>query len=270
MNRRNGMGMLNEATIREAVGQTNAGPFGADIHYYPQVGSTNDILRDLADQGGLEGTLVITDEQVQGRGRMGRTWSAPAGTSLLMSLLFRPQLKPMDAHRLVMVAGLAAAQACESITGLQVDVKWPNDLQIKGKKLAGILPESAIEGSALKWVIIGMGINVNQRFPAQDPLAERATSLAAAGGQPVDRAELLAQIMSGIEAWNGRLRSTALSDAWRDRCTTLGKRVEIMTAQGVLVGIADNIDDNGALWLRTDNGQRHLLTLGEATIIAAA
>jgi BirA family biotin operon repressor/biotin-[acetyl-CoA-carboxylase] ligase len=259
--------MFTAELLKESIAQADTVPFGEVLHYFPQVGSTNDILRDLANEGAPQGTLVITDEQIKGRGRMGRTWSAPAGTSLLMSILFRPKLKPLDAYRLVMVVGLAAAQACEALTGLHVDVKWPNDLQLSGKKLAGILPESAIEGAALRYVMVGIGMNVNQTFPPDDPLSVRATSLAAQGG-PVDRAILLAQIMRGIANWNLRISSTALSDAWRDRCTTLGKRVEILTAQGTLVGIAENIDDNGALWLRTDDNQRHLLTLGEATVLA--
>lgn len=256
--------MLTRQAVQDAVTEV----FGAEAYYYPQVGSTNDLLRDLAEQGVPEGTLVITDEQIAGRGRMGRTWIAPAGSSLLMSVLFRPQIPPMDAHRLVMVAGLAAVEAAKAVTGLRIDVKWPNDLQIGGKKLAGILPESAIEGERLKWVIIGMGLNVNQRFAADDPLAERATSLATASGTEVDRVDLLARILAGMQKWNGRLSTPTLREAWRDRCVTLGQRIEVKVPDTSLLGIAEDIDDNGALWLRTDDGEQHHLTMGEATIIA--
>lgn len=256
--------MLTQQAVQDAVARS----FGADAYYYPQVGSTNDILRDLAEQGAPEGTLVITDEQVAGRGRMGRSWIAPAGTSLLMSILFRPQLIPMDAHRLIMVVGLAAAEAAESLTGLRIDVKWPNDLQIAGKKLAGILPESAIEGDQLKWVIVGMGLNVNQQFAEDDPLLARATSLAAASGADVDRLDLLSGILTGIHSWNSQLHSPMMHEAWRNRCVTLGQRIEVNAGGTSLLGIAEDIDENGALWLRDDHGSRHHLTLGEATIIA--
>src|SRR5688500_17580925 len=108
------METLSPDAISAAVNTVHAGKFAAEVHYHARCGSTNDLLRDLAEQGAPEGTLVITDEQVQGRGRMGREWIAPAGTSLLMSILFRPALPPVAAHRLVMVAGLAAMDACET------------------------------------------------------------------------------------------------------------------------------------------------------------
>jgi BirA family transcriptional regulator, biotin operon repressor / biotin---[acetyl-CoA-carboxylase] ligase len=262
------MTALSLEAICAAICAVDAGPFAAEVHYHAECGSTNDLLRDLAEQGAAEGTLVITDEQIQGRGRMGREWIAPTGTSLLMSILFRPNLPPIAAHRLVMVAGLAAASACELETGIHITVKWPNDLQIAGKKLAGILPESAIEGEALKWVIVGIGINVNQQFADNDPLAQHATSLAMAAGEYVNRVQLLANIMANINQQYEQLHDDALSDAWRERCSTLGKRIHLAIPDGSLIGIAENIDENGALWLRTDDGQRHHLTLGEASVVA--
>jgi BirA family transcriptional regulator, biotin operon repressor / biotin---[acetyl-CoA-carboxylase] ligase len=261
------MELLSPEAIHAAVNIVDAGPFAAEVYYHKQCGSTNDLLRDLAEHGAPEGTLVITDEQVQGRGRMGREWIAPPGTSLLMSILFRPSLPPITAHRLVMVTGLAAMDACAAETGLHVVSKWPNDLQINGKKVAGILTESAIEGDALKWVIVGMGMNVNQQFEADDPLAARATSIKMLSRQPTDRVSILARIMEGINRWYALIRADALADAWRDRCGTLGKRVHIAIPDGSLIGIAEEIDENGALWLRTDDDRRHHLTLGEATVV---
>ena len=275
--------VLNRQMIEEAAGEFEAGVFGAAVHAYEQVGSTNDILREMAEAGAAEGTLVIAEEQTAGRGRMGRTWIAEPGTSLLMSVLFRPPVEPLEAHRLVMVMGLAAIEAGEAETSppaplpssqqerrgeIRIDVKWPNDLQIGGKKLAGILPESAIEGEQLRWVIVGMGLNVNQGFAADDPLSARATSLCAAAGREIDRARLLARILAGINHWYGRIETDALAETWRARCVTLGKRVHIAIPGGSLLGVAEDLDANGALWLRGDNGERHHLTLGEATVVA--
>lgn len=260
------MNDLSAENIQEALRHVDSGMFGAHIHYYPQVGSTNDILRVMAEQGAPAGTLVVADEQTSGRGRMGRTWTAPPRTSLLMSVLFRPLLHPAQAHRLVMVVGLAAARACEAAVRLRVDVKWPNDLQIERKKLAGILPESAIEGDTLTWVIVGIGINVNTQFEKEHPLSEHATSLAMATGHVVHRATLLALILQQMHQWYGQPYESTLSTEWQQRCVTLGQRIAVSTPQGRLIGTAEALDEHGALWLRADDGSRHYLTIGEATI----
>ena len=160
---------LSAEAITRALGGRETGPFGRQIHYAPQVGSTNDIAKELAAQGAPEGALVITDEQTEGRGRMGRRWLAPPNTSLLMSLIFRPDLPPDEANRLVMTVGLAAAEAIEAQTELTVNVKWPNDLLISGAKVAGILAESGLIADQLDYVVVGAGINVNIRdTPASD------------------------------------------------------------------------------------------------------
>lgn len=257
---------LSAERIRAALHEVDAGPFGADLHFYASTGSTNDVLKELAADDAPEGTLVVADEQTAGRGRMGRRWEAPPGSSLLFSVLFRPDLPASDIYRLVMACGLAAAEACEAATGYRVDVKWPNDLQIGGKKLAGILPESAIMGERAAWVIVGVGLNVSQAFAPGDPLRETATSLRAATGQDVDRAALLAAIMARLNAWNRALAGEALLGAWRARCVTLGQRVRVETPGGVVKGTAEDITPQGALWLRDDAGQRHRIAAGEATL----
>ena len=143
---------LSERRIREALEVVDAGAFGAHMRYLERTGSTNDVLREMADQGAPEGAIVVADEQTAGRGRMGRVWAAPPRSSLLLSALFRPALPPEHVYRLVMVCGLAAAEACEEEEGIgRVDVKWPNDLQISGKKLAGVLAESAFSGGQPEW-----------------------------------------------------------------------------------------------------------------------
>mgnify|MGYP001115218533 CR=1 FL=1 len=254
--------------IKEVLAGLAVGPFGENVHVYERVGSTNDVLKEMATQGAPEGTLVIADEQTAGRGRMGRAWVAPPQSSLLMSILFRPALLPQQVYRLVMACGLAVAEACEAEEGIPpVEVKWPNDLLIGGRKFTGILPESAFIGEQLAWVVVGIGVNVNQTFEASDALAATATSLRAVSGHEHNRAALLAHILERLSHWHRHLLDDALPDAWRGRCMTLGQRVRVGTPQGVLEGLAEAVDENGMLWLRDATGQHHRISAGEATLL---
>lgn len=258
---------LSLSQIEAALANFKAGSFGITVYYYPQVGSTNDVARELAADGAPEGTVVVADEQIRGRGRLARHWVAPANTSLLISVIFRPTLPPDQANRYLIACGLAVAETCEAAAGVRIDVKWPNDLLIDGKKLAGILAESSIEGEHLDWVIVGAGLNVHQVFTPTDPLSGRATSLRMETGKEHDRATLLAQILARLNDWCARLDQSALIAAWRARCPMLGQPVQVETPDGILTGVAEDIDTTGALWLRDAEGQRHYLTVGEATIL---
>ncbi len=258
---------LSLSQIKAALANLRTGPFGVMIHYYSQVGSTNDVARELAAYGAPEGTIVITDEQTRGRGRLARHWLAPPNTSLLMSVIFRPTLPPDQAHRLLIACGLALAEACEAVTGVRIDVKWPNDLLIDGKKVAGVLAESAIEGERLKWVIVGAGLNVHQVFTPTDPLSGRATSLHMETGKEHDRTLLLVQVLTRLNDWHSRVDQNTLIAAWRARCPMLGQHVLVETPAGILDGLAEDIDATGALWLCDAEGQRHRVTVGDATII---
>lgn len=257
---------LSAERIRAALAGVDAGPFAENVRAFESVGSTNDVLRQMAGDGAPAGTVVVADEQTAGRGRMGRQWQAPPGSSLLFSVLFRPELPAGDVYRLVMACGLATAEAAEAAAGRRVDVKWPNDLQIGGKKLAGILPESAIVGERPLWVIAGVGLNVNQAFAAGDLLHETATSLRRASGRTLDRAVLLAQVLARLNVWTQQIGSEVLLDAWRGRCLTLGQRVRVETPGGAVEGVAEDITPQGALWLRDEAGQRHRIAAGEASL----
>ncbi len=258
---------LSLSQIKAALAELGAGPFGHVIDYRPQVGSTNDVASELAAGGAPEGTVVITDEQIRGRGRLARHWVSPPNTSLLMSVIFRPALPADQANRLLIACGLALAEACEAVAGVHVDVKWPNDLLIEGKKVAGILAESAIVGEDLDWVIVGMGLNVHQVFTPTDPLSGRATSLHMETGKEHDRAILLAQVLARLNDWYTRIDQNALIAAWRVRCPMLGQPIWVETPDGTLAGTAEDVDATGALWLRDSEGQRHRLTVGEATVL---
>lgn len=262
------MAPLSAALIRTELTQVDHGIIGNQLHFFPQVASTNDLARELAeDRLTPEGTLVITDEQTAGRGRMGRHWDAPPETSLLMSVIFRPALAPDQINRLVMACGLAIAEGCEEIAGVSVDMKWPNDLLIGGRKFTGILPESGLIGNMLAWVIVGMGVNVNQTFSLRDPLFETATSLRMVTGQEINRAQLLAHILAALDRWHVQLHNAILIETWRSRCVNLGQRIRVQVGTTVVEGRADELDDIGALWLTDGAGVRHRLLAGEATVL---
>jgi BirA family biotin operon repressor/biotin-[acetyl-CoA-carboxylase] ligase len=199
---------------------------GQTVYYWPAVGSTNDELKRLADEGAPEGTLAIADEQTAGRGRMGRTWVAPAGSSLLMSLLFRPDwLAPAQAQQITMLCALAAADAVAEVAGAQPGLKWPNDLLLDGKKLAGVLTELSFTGDRLAWAVVGVGLNVNADFAGQPELADTAISLSMAVGRPVARLGLLHAYLAGVEARYDALRiGQSPHREWAARLATLGRR----------------------------------------------
>jgi BirA family biotin operon repressor/biotin-[acetyl-CoA-carboxylase] ligase len=258
--------------------------FGRNLVYLSRTGSTNDVAKDLAAQGAPEGTVVLADEQTAGRGRMGRHWSAPPGTCLLCSILFRPALLPTQATRLTMLCSLAAADAIQQVAGLHVALKWPNDLIVKlqiadcrppthtvqspsWKKLSGILTETGTVGSGLEFAIVGIGINVNVPQEELPTLAPDATSILAETGRTTDRATLLAALLAGVEQRYEALRAGANPQPeWAARLATLGQPVQVTTPDGVLTGVAESVDEGGALLLRTPDGVLHRLLAGDVTL----
>jgi BirA family biotin operon repressor/biotin-[acetyl-CoA-carboxylase] ligase len=250
-----------------------AGIFGDEMVMLPRVGSTNDVAKEMAVDGAPEGTVVVADEQTAGRGRLGRRWLAPPGTCLLCSILFRPQLSPDQANRLTMLCAMAAADAIEQVSGLTMALKWPNDLVVESydarswRKLAGILTETGMTGKQLDFVVVGIGLNVNVPPDALPDLDPNATSILAQIGHEVSRASLLAALLEHIEARYERFRSgESPRDEWAERLATLGQRVKVVTGDDVLTGVADSVDENGALLLRTDDGERRRLLVGDVTL----
>jgi BirA family biotin operon repressor/biotin-[acetyl-CoA-carboxylase] ligase len=244
---------------------------GQSIVCYSSTGSTNEVLKELAGQGVPEGTLVIADEQTAGKGRLGRKWLAPPGTSLLMSLLFRPDLAPNQAPRLTMLCSLAIADAIEGLTGLSVGLKWPNDIFIRGKKVGGILTESRTAGGRLDYVVVGMGLNVNLGIFALPELRGTATSLSEELGREVSRLELLWGILEGIETrYKSLRRGESPHEEWAAHLINLGRQVQVTTPHGLLAGWAEKVDADGALILRTPGGQRQRVLAGDVTLRSSA
>jgi len=239
------------------------GSFARDVRWYPSVSSTNDVAGVLAERGAPEGCVVVANAQSAGRGRRGRTWTSPAGAGLYVSALLRPA---QDAPLLTIAAGVAVAEGVQSATGLAVDLKWPNDLFVGGRKVAGILAEA--NRSALgPYVIVGFGINV---MPAAYPpeVAVRATSIEGELGRAVDRGLLLAECLCSLADRYADLQrghAGLVAEAWRLRAArTFGRRVRGDVGGVVVEGVAESLDETGALIVRTVHGPVRV-TAGEVT-----
>lgn len=240
--------------------------FGKNTVYFKQITSTNDYLKKILTDNTPEGTLVLTEEQTAGRGRFDRTWVAPPRSSLLTSLLFRPDfLPPAQAQLLTMLCSLAVADAIAEQTGIAVGLKWPNDVVFGGRKLAGILTELGIVGEQLDWVIVGMGLNVNIDFAAAEPaLAKTATSLQMIAGRAIPRGGLLpAYLMQVEKRYDALRRGESPLAEWRSRLETLGKPVRVNTPQGMVSGVAEDVSDSGALLLRREDGRLEEILAGD-------
>lgn len=237
---------------------------GRRVIYLESTDSTNEVAKVQAQEGAPEGTLVIAEEQVKGKGRRGRTWLAPRGTSLLFSVVFYPQLLPQEAARLTMAASWAAAEAIEESTGLPARLKWPNDIRVAEKKVGGVLTEMALTGEKIQYAVVGIGINVNWD-PAQTPeLRDTATSLSVALGREVPRLPLLRSLLVKLE--EGYKKAQGGGDfhrLWAERLDTLHREVEIDLGGEVVRGFAEDVDREGALLLRQSDGSLRRITVGE-------
>jgi BirA family transcriptional regulator, biotin operon repressor / biotin---[acetyl-CoA-carboxylase] ligase len=228
---------------------------GHRVELHATIGSTNDRARALLAEPDGEGVAVVAEEQLSGRGRRGRTWSSPPGVNLLVSVGLRPDLAARDAWQLGQAVALAARSACSSAA--PVELKWPNDLVTRdGRKIGGLLVETAIDGDRLAEAVVGIGLNVNW-LPADMPseLAASASSLSELAGATVDRAQLLRRLLAALEVeLAGVEAGSSPLDRYRAACRTLGTTVEVDLGGRLLRGTAVDVDATGALVLRTDDG----------------
>jgi BirA family biotin operon repressor/biotin-[acetyl-CoA-carboxylase] ligase len=248
---------------------------GRSYRYFAQIGSTNDALKEAAADPQLPaGTVFLTDFQSQGRGRLQRRWLAPAGSSLLLSILFRPEWPPEQAQWLTMLVSTAAAEAVEAASGLPVGIKWPNDLLIEvdgvWHKFSGMLLEGQMgENGRFQSAVLGIGINVNIPVESLPEAVTPATSLRVAAGRSFSRLDLLADFLYRLEiayqtAENGR----SPQSAWQQRLVTLGKQVRVTQGQSgqPIVGEAVGSDEWGRLLVRDEAGQLHTIAAGDVTL----
>jgi BirA family transcriptional regulator, biotin operon repressor / biotin---[acetyl-CoA-carboxylase] ligase len=232
--------------------------FGKRIYHFFKTDSTNRVALELGHAGEPEGAVVLAEEQTAGRGRAGHTWHSERATGIYATLLLRPQLAPVQAPLLTMMAGLSAHAAVQRVAGLSVDLKWPNDLLVRGKKIGGILTEMHAEPSLVRFVIVGIGINVNQeKFPTD--LAETSTSLRMETGRAQSRLEVLVQFLRDFESdYSELLRTGATSVVQRFESISSyarGKRVRVTNGKDSFTGETAGLGEQGLLRVKRDDGE---------------
>ena len=238
--------------------------FGRNLLFDTTVGSTMDVARDAAEHGAPEGTVALADEQTAGRGRLGRSWVAPPGVNLLPTLLLRPGEATL--RQIAMIAPLAISDAVAECSGLQTDIKWPNDVQAQGRKLAGVLIETSVhEGE--RFVLVGTGINVNFDPRPHEEIRDIATSVAVELGRDAEREPLLAAYLAHFERMYREARAGgSVRDRWRSRLITLGQQVSATWPGGSAEGLAEDVDETGGLIVRTADGSPVIVEAGDVTL----
>lgn len=244
----------------------NTTHFGKTIHHYFQVGSTNDVAHHLAEEGAEEGTVVLAEEQTQGRGRMGRSWVSEKMAGIYSSLILRPKMKPGDAPVLNLAAAVAVSESIEETCRVASDIKWPNDVLLNGRKCCGILTEMTSEGDQIKYVVAGIGLNVNQReFP--EALRTLASSLRLEGKRSYSRIEILCSLLEHLEAICRELRlagSGAIIERWVRRSSyAVGKRVRVNLGDREIRGVTAGLSERGTLKVKLDTGQIEEIMAGD-------
>lgn len=241
-------------------------PIGRNIVHYFRTESTNAVALKLAADGAEHGTVVVAEEQTAGRGRLGRTWFSEKSTGIYISIILRPPLAPAAAPVLTLMAGLAGQRAISSVTGLAVDIRWPNDLLVNGKKVCGILTEMSAEVDRLHAVVLGVGMNVNHsQMPAD--LEEIATSLRMEAHRGISRVQVLVALLREIERYYQLLLKSgnkAITERWEAGSTFAhGKRVRVVTAAGEALATTTGLDPSGALKIQYEDNRQELLMAGE-------
>ncbi|MCJ7839480.1 biotin--[acetyl-CoA-carboxylase] ligase [Lederbergia sp. NSJ-179] len=236
---------------------------GQHIIHLETTESTQLIAHQEAAKGAPEGTIVISEEQTRGKGRMAREWHSAKGKGIWMSLIIRPVLPLEKAPQFTLIAAIAVARAIEDVTGLEPEIKWPNDLLLNGKKMTGILTELQGEADQINYLVIGIGMNVNQakdHFPKA--LQNKSTSLLIETGKEIHRKTLVQRILKNFEKYYAiyiEKGFTPLKIIWEDYAISIGKTVTAQTKGESITGIAEGITDEGVLMVRDQNGKLHFI-----------
>ena len=245
---------------------------GRTLHYFNETGSTNIDAKRYAEEGEPHGTTVVADMQSAGRGRRGRLWQSPAGSAIYMTIMLKPRFVPDKASMLTLVMALSVADAIVEVTGLSAGIKWPNDIVVNKKKVCGILTEMNAELDYIQYVVIGVGINVNNNSPEEFPeeIRQTATSLKIELGMQISRAALLERVLAHFEKnydiFTKTLDLSALMEAYDARLLNLNAEVRILDPKGEYTGIARGINPAGELLVEKENGDVVPVYAGEVSV----
>ena len=257
-------GIYNETTIADQIHTKWA---GKPVHFARETDSTNLWIKRLAKEGASEGTLALAEFQSAGRGRLGRSWEVPEGTSVMMSILLRPKFEPQHAPTLTLVMGMAVAKAVKNL-GFDVSIKWPNDVVVSHKKICGILTEMGVRDGKIDYAVIGVGINVNiKEFPEE--MADKATSLYLESGKEFDRSQIPGLVMEAFEEYYEKFAATCdlsgLKEEYESILANYNQPVRVL-AKEPYEGVARGITDGGELLVEKTDGTIVAVSAGEVSV----
>jgi BirA family biotin operon repressor/biotin-[acetyl-CoA-carboxylase] ligase len=258
--------MEDSLSVEAITGGLGTSIIGRKVRHFSSLPSTMEAARKEAGRGAPEGTVIIADEQTAGHGRLGRAWLSPPG-SISVSVLLYPDIAGLPS--LIMIASLAVAHGIEAVTGLEARLKWPNDVLVNGRKVAGILIESSLKGKAVDYAVIGMGININVDMTAFAEIAATATSLSGELGASVSRLGVVRRLLVELDGLYAAPRQ-AIFGEWRSRLDTLGRQVCVTGSDTAQYGRAESVAVDGSLLLRWDDGSLTRVLAGDVSLCDAA
>lgn len=257
---------IDPGTVKRTLGRSM---FAKNLCYFGCVGSTNDVAKNLAASGAPEGTLIVAEEQTQGKGRLGRRWISPGYVNLLFSVLLRPNILPDRVFSLTMIAAIASADAIRTLSGVHAKIKWPNDIYVERRKLGGILTEFKASVEKVDYVVVGLGINVNWSPEDRDEVLYPATSILAETGRYSSRQDLLVQILKDLETdYKILMRGDVESfyKRWNELCCIRDRVVQVDMGEKELKGRVLRIDRDGALVIRKQGGEQERVLWGDVSV----
>jgi len=260
---------MNSITPEKIKKKLKTGFIGQQLHYF-EVTSTNDIAKELASLNAKEGTIVIAEVQTCGRGRLGRDWLSPKG-GIWLSIILRPEVKARDVFKITFLTAVAVAKTIRKLFKLNVEIEWPNDVLIDGKKVCGILTETNIRGEAVDSVIVGIGINANidiNFFP--EHLKKTVTTLAAEVKKEVDKEKFLHTLLKELKAYYKMFKENNFApilEEWKRLNRLFGANVEVISFNEKIMGQAVNVDQNGALVIKLADGTIRRVISGDVTLL---
>jgi BirA family biotin operon repressor/biotin-[acetyl-CoA-carboxylase] ligase len=240
-----------------------------DIVYFTETDSTNTRAKDLAARHAPEGALVLSEKQSKGRGRKARNWFSPSRDGIYLSLILRPAMPPREAPVITLLTAVAVAETILSLTTLKIAIKWPNDILVSGKKLAGILTEMGTQQDSIDYIVVGLGLNVNTpRFP--DDIRDKATSILIETGKRFSRVKVIREYLKWYELYYELFKHTGFEPVrkrWRELTNTIGQQITVETTDKRYSGEAQDVDKDGALLIRDKTGKTHRIVSGDVSVI---